>query len=239
MSDLVPLAPMGAGAITHADSTLARQSVSGSRALYLLDHAPAHVAAKAITVEMRAALPVALASANARLQPTPPADVMMRLAPVLTLTAGAGMTGGARAEWLAAAADALKGIPFDLLERGIRAARSTCDHPSKIIPAILADVKDAWRDRLRERGMIRRLADLADNPPTPPAPVERCTPAEAQEIMAEFGIRPDTVEPRPLPTGGTGLPGRQPTRDDYLRMGVAPEVLDAIEAEASAPREDR
>lgn len=41
----------------------------------------------------------------------------------------------------------LKGVPGDLLERGCAAARRSADHPSKVVPAIFAEIDAAWRAR--------------------------------------------------------------------------------------------
>lgn len=51
--------------------------------------------------------------------------------------------------WMSAAEQALKHLPADLIERGAAIALTTADHPSKIVPAIIAAVKDdlAWRKR--------------------------------------------------------------------------------------------
>jgi len=81
-----------------------------------------------------------------------------------------------------AAFKALDGIPIGLLKRGCEAAMQNADHPAKIVPAIMAEVREAWATR-------RKLAN--DRRPDPvqqlPAP-DRCTPEEAQEIMRQFGL---------------------------------------------------
>ena len=233
MGELMRLTPAGGGVMTLADSRAAVSAAIGSQASYLLDQGHTAAAAKALTPALRSSLPVALAAANARLDAADPVAIMNKLTPALALTAGAGMTGGARTEWLTAAADALKGIPHDLLDRGVRVARSSADHPSKIIPLILAEVKDQWRVRLRERGAVRALSDLAADPPGDNGSRDRCTPADAREIMKAHGIVGGEDPARPtVMSGGSDAPGRRPTRADYLRMGVDPAVLDAIEADA-------
>lgn len=65
----------------------------------------------------------------------------------LALTAPVGMTEEARRDWLAVAWQTLKDIPPDILKVGAHAARGKCDHPSKIVPTILAECKDMlqWR----------------------------------------------------------------------------------------------
>lgn len=62
------------------------------------------------------------------------------------------MTEEARGEWLAVAWETLKHLPPDLLSRGCQKARATCDHPAKIVPAILSETEDQmkWRSETVE-----------------------------------------------------------------------------------------
>lgn len=130
--------------------------------------------------------------------------------------------------WLEAAYKALAGIPIALLQRGATAAMRKADHPSKIIPAIIAEVGETWERRRQSHPQ-----------PALPAPVETrdaVSPEETQAILRRVWptmgqhARASTYEPhRPVPVqGGSDLPGRKPTRADYLRMGVTPETLDGM-----------
>lgn len=65
----------------------------------------------------------------------------------LILVAPVGMTEDSRREWLAVAWETLRHLPPDMLARGCETARETCDHPSKIVPAIIAETKDWWEMR--------------------------------------------------------------------------------------------
>lgn len=234
MGYLEPLAPRGAGALALVDPIAPRRTVCTSQAYHLLNSGDRAAAVLALSPAVREALPVAVAYADQRMEPTDPETVMARVSAVLALTAATGMTPGARTEWLTAAADALKGIPRDLLDRGVTVARSRVDHPRQIVPAILAEVKDAWLARRGERAALRALSQLTAAPPDPSPPPARCTPDEARAIMAAHGIAPGADPTRPTRmSGGTGIPGRRPSRADYLRMGVDPAVLDQIEAEAA------
>src|SRR5438874_8822984 len=56
----------------------------------------------------------------------------------LTLVAPVGMTEEAKRDWLAVAWDTLRHIPPSILANGAAAARKVCDHPSKIVPTIIA-----------------------------------------------------------------------------------------------------
>ncbi len=60
----------------------------------------------------------------------------------LALVAPVGMTEEARGEWFAVAWETLSHLPADILQDGCRKARQTCDHPSKIVPAIVAATED-------------------------------------------------------------------------------------------------
>jgi hypothetical protein len=102
----------------------------------------------------------------------------------LALTAPVGMTEEGRRDWLAVAWDTLKHLPPDVLESGARQARQKCDHPSKIVPTIIAEtaqmmqwLRDAERYRVEE---ARRL---------PPPAADLCTPEQAKQIMAEYGLK--------------------------------------------------
>lgn len=101
----------------------------------------------------------------------------------LALTAPAGMTEENRRDWLAVAWDTLKHIPPDILTIGARKARLKCDHPSKIVPAIVDETKDMMRwQRERHDQQFTAL----------PAPKEDiCTPEEARKILNDLGLKRD------------------------------------------------
>jgi hypothetical protein len=65
----------------------------------------------------------------------------------LALVAPAGMTEEARRDWLLVAWQSLKHLPADLLRSGCHAARQKCDHPSKIVPTIIAETAQSLRWR--------------------------------------------------------------------------------------------
>ena len=78
-------------------------------------------------------------------------EIISELAPLLALVAPTGMDTQARRVWFNAAVRALEGIPILLLQRGVEAATAKADHPSKIVPTILATVKDDWAWRREYR----------------------------------------------------------------------------------------
>ncbi|USI71629.1 hypothetical protein [Sphingomonas morindae] len=131
-------------------------------------------------------LPAALAEADEQLVPAPPELIVDALTPVLAMVAPTGLNEDDRVEWLAAAADALRGIPGDLLYRGIRVSRASVDHPAKIVPAIMAAVQKGWAQRRSDRSSLRWLAEFLAR--EKPEPVEVCTPEQAAEILREAGL---------------------------------------------------
>lgn len=159
------------------------------------------------------------------------------IGPCLALVVPVGMSQEDRVVWIDAAFTALKHLPIDLIEKGAAEARKTADHPSKIVPAIIAATRDdvAFRDRMAARPQPERAL---------PAPGdERPTTDELDAICKRYGVgryakaapftRRDPATPTPV-KGGTGQPGRTPTREDYIKLGVDPAVLDRMAAEKAA-----
>lgn len=102
----------------------------------------------------------------------------------LALTAPVGMTEEAKRDWLAVAWDTLKHIPADILESGARKARLKCDHPSKIVPTIIAETSEAI-------GRRSRMSEWDSRPRALPGPKpEYCSPEEAAKILRSVGIKP-------------------------------------------------
>jgi hypothetical protein len=92
------------------------------------------------------------------------------LTPCLALVGGVGMQHAARKEWLRSAYIVLGDIPPATLQRAARAAMGVADHPSKIVPAIMAEAK-ALMARERSIAMMedgisetRRLVDDVRRP---------------------------------------------------------------------------
>lgn len=99
-----------------------------------------------------------------RLAPASSDDFRNELTACLTLVAPVGMTEEAKRDWLAVAWGTLKHLPVDLLRDGCRKAREACDHPSKIVPAIVEATQDA---------LERRRSHPADSWASLPGPPKR------------------------------------------------------------------
>lgn len=109
------------------------------------------------------------------------AEFAIELTPCLALVGGIGMGAEDRREWLNAAFRALDGIPIALLKRGAAAAMVTADHPSKIIPAIMAEVSRDW-DWRRRNATARPLGEIAQAP----AEISETERSEVAALMANL-----------------------------------------------------
>ena len=123
------------------------------------------------------------------LQPATRQEFAVELTACLALVVPVGMTEEARREWLSVAWQTLKHLPSDLLAAGCLQARKTADHPSKIVPAIVAYAEP----RLSSRKRIER----EHGDPTRPALTAPgyVTPEEATQILKEFGLKSNPVAP--------------------------------------------
>ena len=156
------------------------------------------------------------------LEPASDDQFITTLLPCLQLVAPVGMDEDSQDTWFEAARIALDGIPIGLLQRGAEAAMQKADHPSKVVPAIMAEISEAWARRKR------LAAPVVETRPTGLIEPDWCTPTEAAEIIERFkigrGAGPMRDPSRPVPVpGATGAPGRKPTRADYIRLfGIDP-----------------
>lgn len=150
-----------------------------------------------------------------RLRPATNIEFRNELTACLVLVAPVGMTEEARGEWLRVAWETLKHLPADLLAIGCRRAREICDHPSKIVPAILAETRESMARRREERRDLS--SDMLRLPPA-----ETCTAEQAAAILAELGLSTAAGERVKRCLG----PPRLPTREDYIAMGADPRSLE-------------
>ena len=118
------------------------------------------------------------------LDPATPTQFRNELTACLALVVPVGMTEEARREWLAVAWETVKHLPADLLAYGAKKARETADHPSKIVPTILAEAAESLAIRREaNRPTVPEARRLTAEPFTP------CTPEEARAILAEYGLK--------------------------------------------------
>lgn len=99
---------------------------------------------------------------------------MVALSPCLTIAAPSGMSLDDRTEWFMAAAGFLDTIPAGLLKEA--AKQTVCDHPSKIVPAILAyarDNRETWEWRNRPASTAPRLTVVKAEKPAAPKITQR------------------------------------------------------------------
>lgn len=136
----------------------------------------------------------ALQEADNRLRPASRDDFRRELTACLALVAPTGMAQDDRNEWLRVAWGTLENIPADLLKIGCGSARQKCDHPAKVVPAIMATISDLWEHRRANKSSV--LAALRKlNEPAPEPEEPRCTPEEAKAIREALGIKLDPDKP--------------------------------------------
>jgi hypothetical protein len=116
-----------------------------------------------------------------RLAPADRTTFRNELTACLALVAPVGMTEEARRDWLAVAWGTLKHLPSDLLTFGCQKARETCDHPAKIVPAIV----EATRESMKFRKNVGQEAIPEARRIEP----KYVTPEEATAILKEFGLK--------------------------------------------------
>ncbi len=160
-----------------------------------------------------------------------------QMTPCLDLCAGSGMGPDEREAWFTAAAATLRGIPYDLLERGCAAARKRADHPSKIVPAIIREIEEAWNYRKIERNKLNVRIQPPQKAPWELArentfdPANRCKPEEAAEIVKQYGF--DEPIARDLDVGRDCSKLRQPTKEELEALAAEFKA-----AHATTPQQD-
>ncbi len=110
------------------------------------------------------------------LVPATNAQFRNELTACLALVVPVGMTEEARREWLLVAWETLKHLPEDILHESCKVARQKCDHPSKIVPVIVAE-SDEWM-------AMRHKAASPDYTALPP-PTKRHVLDRRGEAMSE------------------------------------------------------
>lgn len=149
------------------------------------------------------------------------------MTPCLQLVAPVGMDEDSQDTWFEAARKALADIPIGLLQRGVAAAMRKADHPSKIVPAIMAHIGDDWQWRIDRQAAL----DAPALPAPSGAPSDPPTPEEAASICRRYGVgrfskhqdRADPHAPTQVDGRNPDRPCRAPSREDYIRLfGIDP-----------------
>jgi hypothetical protein len=137
----------------------------------------------------------------------------------LALVAGVGMSQAERESWLTSARAACKHLPEDLFRDGVNAARRQADHPSKIVPAIVAYAEDGMRNRRADLANVEALAGCERRMPWEPSAETEdtiVTPEQVAAIKAEFGLSTAPYgEATKRPDRG---PARVPTAEETRAM---------------------
>lgn len=117
------------------------------------------------------------------LKPATNTQFRNELTACLALVAPVGMTEEAKRDWLTVAWGTLKHLPEDLLRRGCAEARKSCDHPSKLVPTIIAATQESFEDRAK---MARERLPALPSPPVKKHVLDRRGEPMSEEDTAEL-----------------------------------------------------
>jgi hypothetical protein len=124
------------------------------------------------------------------LRPATREEFGTELTACLALVAPVGMDQEARREWLAVAWATLQHLPADMLAYGCKKARETADHPSKIVPTIMAETRDWYKTRQNIAAPIDCLMIAAPTEePKPEEPMTAEDIAEANILFKRMGLK--------------------------------------------------
>ncbi len=123
-----------------------------------------------------------LAAAAAQWGPMPVDEAMTELGRCLTLCAPSGMTQDDRIEWLTVALGEIGEIPAFAFARACAAARQTCDHPAKIVPAIVREAGICPSVARKQIAAARSRLEALDAPPVRPCALPKPDYVGAQEL---------------------------------------------------------
>ena len=186
------------------------------------------ITGKVVDLASRSTLPTTSSRTSAE-QRISPEDFSAALTPCLSLTGGVGMSRDERRIWLNAAYKALEGFTPADIQNGAAAAMLVADHPSKIVPSIVAAIEREKASRYQPMASIVR----PDVRGLPAPGGERPTADEVAQISKRYGVgsfaskrAADPSRPAHVTTNADpDRPCRAPTRADYIRLfGVDPEA---------------
>lgn len=124
---------------------------------------------------------------EAKLAPRSLEEIMGELSRCLTLTAPSGMSQDDRLEWLTVAAMELTAVPSSILSDACAEARRTCDHPSKIVPAIIRYQPGHFLSESFMRGRLATARSRLANINAPRLPKQEDDPEERRRLAIGMG----------------------------------------------------
>lgn len=124
---------------------------------------------------------------EAKLAPRSMEEIMGELSRCLTLTAPSGMSQDDRLEWLTVAALELTSVPSSILADACAEARRTCDHPSKIVPAIIRYQPSHYLSESFMRGQLSSLRNKLANLDAPRIAAPKADPEERRSVAKGMG----------------------------------------------------
>lgn len=147
-------------------------------------------------VPLRSQAPLTSASGSLpsfqdRLRPAEIGQIIAELTICLALVRPVGMSSDEAEMWLRAAAQSVNHYPFDILREAAANARRTCDHHSKIVPAIVAAAEPdlVQRRRLASYNPPRpRLVEIAAPEPEPAKPITQADCDRMPEYLVSLGL---------------------------------------------------
>ncbi|MFC0204714.1 hypothetical protein [Novosphingobium soli] len=113
-------------------------------------------------------------------------EMSAMLSASLALVKPAGMTEKEAQDWLDAAYDALSHLPLYIFRDGVRSARLTCDHPAKVVPAVIAATRElmVWHNRPKTPPVLRLVS-----PVVPPRDEPLPDPETLMPALKRIGLQ--------------------------------------------------
>lgn len=140
-------------------------------------------------------------------------EIETELMACLTLVVPAGMAPERRIEWVEVARETVRHLPLDLLRAGCEEARKRADHPAKIVPEILRVAEPLLR--------MRNEPDPYHVPRERHIEARNVEPRALQKILRETGYADIADKLAGREAAKPVREQHQPTRAEYLSMGVA------------------
>ena len=169
-------------------------------------------------------LPEHIATARAAVQPVDRDWLDDRLS-TMHLAMTSGWSEAKATAWLHETARLLEDLPKDVLAAAIDQAIKSSDRGfMPTVGEIRAIAEPRFIERQRILRRLESVAALRDDRPARP-PKEIATPDQVEAIKAEVGL---VTQPFGEMVKRVDTPRRNPTREDYIALGIDPATLDAL-----------